>query len=122
MPGLSSRHAALICYIPWVGWLGAIIVLASERFRHDMHVRFHAFQGLYLFVAWLIVEWVISPTRYMFDDNHLGRLITGSMQLLILIAWIFMMVKVSQDHSDAGMYKLPIVGDLAERSACEQRS
>jgi len=116
--GLSNRHAALICYIPMVGWIAAIVVLASERFRRETQVRFHAFQGLYLFVAWLMVEWVVSPSRFLFDDVPLYRLVTHGLQLLVLFAWIFMMIKVSQDQT----YKLPIVGELAERSVCEQRT
>jgi uncharacterized membrane protein len=116
--GLSNRHAALLCYIPMVGWIAAIVVLASERFRRETQVRFHAFQGLYLFVAWLMVEWVVSPSRFLFDDVPLYRLVTHGLQLLVLFAWIFMMIKVSQDQT----YKLPIVGELAERSVCEQRT
>src|SRR5580658_154079 len=61
MSGISNRNAALLCYIPMVGWIAAIVVLASEHFRRETQVRFHAFQGLYLFVAWLIVDWVVSP-------------------------------------------------------------
>src|SRR6476659_7552583 len=61
LAGLSSRNASLLCYIPMVGWVAAILMLAAARFRHDSEVRFHAFQGLYLFVAWLIVDWVVSP-------------------------------------------------------------
>jgi uncharacterized membrane protein len=118
MGGLNNRHAALLCYIPMVGWIAAIVVLASERFRRETQVRFHAFQGLYLFVAWLMVEWVVSPARFMFDDVPLYRLVTHGLQLLVLCAWIFMMIKVSQDQT----YKLPIVGELAERSVCEQRT
>jgi uncharacterized membrane protein len=118
MGGITNRHAALLCYIPFVGWIGSIVVLASERFRSETQVRFHAFQGLYLFVAWLMVQWVVSPARYLFDDRGMGRLVTGCLELLVLGAWIFMMVKVSQDQT----YKLPIVGELAERSVCEQRT
>src|SRR5690348_5120390 len=58
---ISERNAALLCYIPWVGWVAAIGVLASDRFRSQKRVRFHAFQGLYLFAAWLMVSWVIAP-------------------------------------------------------------
>src|ERR1700733_14040525 len=59
--GISPRTASLLCYIPMLGWIVSIVVLASARFRHDGRVRFHAFQGLYLFVTWLIVDWVIGP-------------------------------------------------------------
>ena len=44
-----------------------MVVLAADKFRNDRTVRFHAFQGLYLFVAWLIVEWVLSP---IFREFH----------------------------------------------------
>ena len=117
---ISSRNASLLCYIPYVGWIAAIVVLASERFRRDAHVRFHAFQGLYLFVAWLIVDWVLSPVLsigggFGFPFHHFGASI---LQLLIFVAWIVMMIKVSHDEH----YRLPILGDLAERSVSEQRS
>src|SRR5580693_1694595 len=119
MHGVSNRNASLLCYIPMVGWVAAIVVLASERFRHETQVRFHAFQGLYLFVGWLIVEWVVSPSRFMFDSDMyaLNRFATHALQLLIFAAWIIMMIKVSHDEN----YKLPIVGELAERSVSEQR-
>lgn len=119
--GISGRTASLLCYVPWVGWIAAIVVLASHRFRTDAQVRFHAFQGLYIFVAWLMVEWVVSPFMYASDFliglpfHHLG---VHLLQLAIFIAWIFMMIKVSHDEN----YKLPIIGDLAERSVSEQRS
>lgn len=114
--GISNRNAALLCYIPWVGWVAAIVVLASERFRNETQVRFHAFQGLYLFVAWLMVEWVISPLLW-WDTWPLHHALPEALHLVILIAWIFMIIKVSHDEN----YRLPIIGELADRSVCEQR-
>ncbi len=115
----TGKNASRMCYIPWFGWIAAIIVLASDRFRRDFEVRFHAFQGLYLFVAWLLVDWVVSPllrmTRYGFwQPLPRGG---GVLHLLILAGWIVMLVKVSQGQH----YRLPILGDLAERSVAEQR-
>jgi uncharacterized membrane protein len=117
MSGVSPRAASLLCYIPVLGWLAAIVVLASNRFRKDTRVRFHAFQGLYLFVAWLIVDWVLSPMfafSYGFGMHHL---FPSLLKALIFGTWIFMIIKVSQDQ----MVKLPILGDLAEKSVSEQR-
>src|ERR1700749_2402039 len=65
MAGISNRNASLLCYIPMVGWIAAIVVLARQHFRRETRVRFPAFQGLSLFVAWLIVDWVISPALYI---------------------------------------------------------
>ena len=121
LSGISARNASLLCYIPWIGWIAAIVVLASHRFRTNAQVRFHAFQGLYIFVAWLMVEWVVSP--FLFASGFLlgmpfHRMGANLLQLVVFIAWIFMLIKVSHDEN----YKLPIIGDLAERSVSEQRS
>ncbi len=114
--GIRPRTAALLCYVPIVGWLAAILVLASARFRRDRRVRFHAFQGLYLFVAWLIVDWVIDPFfRFSPWGPPFHRLLPGLLKVAVLLAWVFMMIKAARDEP----YKLPIIGDLAEKSLAE---
>jgi uncharacterized membrane protein len=115
--GISSRTASLLCYIPVVGWIAAIVVLASARFRGEHNVRFHAFQGLYLFVTWLIVDWVLGPFFDYGFGPHIHHAIPGLMQLAILGCWIFMIIKISHDVN----FKLPILGELAEKSVSEQR-
>jgi uncharacterized membrane protein len=115
--GISPRNASLLCYIPFVGWIAAIVVLASARFRHDLEVRFNAFQGLYLFVAWLIVDWVLSPIVMIPGPFFMRHFFVGIMKLVIIGIWIFMIVRISQGQS----YRLPILGELAERSVSEQR-
>jgi len=118
MQGISPRTASLLCYIPILGWIVAIVVLASARFREDARVRFHAFQGLYLFVAWLIVDWVLSPMFGLaFWGPPFHRVFPALLKAVIFGAWIFMIVKTSQDET----FKLPILGDLAEKSVSEQR-
>jgi uncharacterized membrane protein len=124
--GISDRTAALLCYIPGLGWIASVIVIASQRFKRDTQeareVRFHAFQGLYLFVAWLIVDWVVSPVLTFgtmgpgVGMGHGFRPLGGLLHLGILAAWIVMLIKVSRfEH-----YRLPIIGEMAERSVHEQ--
>ena len=124
---ISPKNASILCYIPWFGWIACVLVLATNRFKQDKvegpEVRFHAFQGLFLFVAWLIVDWIISPmakiTRMMPGPGVLpfrGAL-GGILHLLILAAWIVMLIKVSHNEH----YRLPIIGEMAERSVHEQR-
>src|SRR5450759_4396890 len=115
LSGVNGRTASLLCYIPLVGWVAAIVVLAAARFRRDYNVRFNAFQGLYLFVAWLIVDWVVSPI-FMLPGMPFHDVFGSIFKLGIMILWIFMLVKVSQGET----YHLPIVGELAERSVSEQ--
>ena len=111
--GLTERNASLLCYIPWVGWIAAIVVLASDRFRRSTRVRFHAFQGLYIFAGWLMVEWVLLPASRVMYNHGATRLL----EVGIVVLWVFMLVKVSQGDD----YHLPVIGEMAERSASEQR-
>lgn len=114
--GIDARTAAILCYIPLVGWIASIFVLASTKFRNDTETRFHAFQGLYLFVAWLIVDWVLGPmTR--FSGGYMGLNVAKLLKLIVMGTWIFMLVKVSQREH----FKLPILGEWAEKSVSEQR-
>ena len=108
--GLSPQAAAILSYLPCLGWIVGIYILASARFRSDRVTRFHAYQGLYLFVAWLMVDWAIRPwfEKMPGPDLPIGFLL----QLLLIGVWIFMLVKTSRGER----YSLPLVGELAERS------
>ena len=111
--GMSPRTASILCYIPVVGWVAAVVVLASRRFRANQTVRFHAFQGLYLFAAWLVVDWGIRPIFQAIGDPfyRFDRLL----EAFLFGAAIFMIVKTSHEE----VYRLPVLGDLAYRSAME---
>ncbi|MGB9609722.1 MAG: zinc-ribbon domain-containing protein [Bryobacteraceae bacterium] len=111
---MSARRAALLCYVPLVGWIMSIVVLAAERFRNDRTVRFHAFQGLYLFVVWLFADWVFGPmTGYAPALRFAG----GMMKLAVLGLWVYMMIRVNAGDD----VHLPVIGELAERSVAEQK-
>ena len=107
---MSPRAASVLCYIPWFGWIAAIIVLASGRFRDNRAVRFHAFQGLYLFVVLMLIQWVLGPV--MAFGPHAPFPLVGMLKIAMLALSIFMMVKASHDQ----YFVLPVVGELAERS------
>ena len=110
---MSARTASILCYIPVVGWIAAIVVLAADKFRTDRNVRFHAFQGLYLFVVWLIVNEVIGP---MFRPLGSHVRIDKLLDVAVLFLWIFMLIKTSHNET----YSLPVIGELAEKSVAER--
>ena len=111
LESINSKTASILCYVPWVGWIAGIVVLASDRFRHDRAVRFHAFQGLYIFVAWLIADQVLRPFM-----SGIARVpFYGVIQAVLLGLSIFMMVKAAHQEQ----YALPLFGELAQRSIAE---
>lgn len=75
-------------------------------------VRFHAFQGLYLAVAWLVLDAVA--------DNVLprGRALTGPIKAAAFALWVYMLYQTSRGM----LVRLPLLGELADRSVDEQRA
>ena len=108
---ITPRTAAICCYIPGIGWIASILVLASQRFRQDRILRFHAFQGLYLFVAWLLDGWVLRPISPFVPHFPIHALV----ELILLFASVWMIVKTA--HGE--VYSLPLFGELAQRSVAE---
>jgi len=109
---LSRRQASVLCYAPWLGWIACVAVLASAQFRRDRAIRFHAFQGMYLFVAYLMDDVALRPL-----DHFMGSLapLTRLFELVLVAVSIYMMVKTAHGV----VYSLPLAGDLAQRSAAE---
>jgi uncharacterized membrane protein len=117
--GMSRRTAAMLCYVPLVGWIMSIVVLASPQYAKDNDLRFHAFQSIYLFVAYLLIQWVLQP-MFSWMPHPGGRFLRFTVHVLelsIFGAWIWMLVKTSQEQ----FYSLPFFGELAQRSVAEQR-
>ena len=119
LDNFPPRVASLLCYVPLFGWIPCVVVLAANRYRQERLARFHAFQGLYLFVIWLIVDTVLgrlfghmSTPFFLFHRGSVDIL-----KLAVFAVWIFMLVKTSQHQ----VFKLPILGELADRSVAEQR-
>ena len=61
------------------------------------------------------MEWVVAPIARA-PDPVVGS-IAGLLHVVLLGAWILMLVKVNQNED----YRLPILGDLAQKSVDEQR-
>jgi uncharacterized membrane protein len=107
----NPRAVAALCYVPVLGWIACLYVLAGERFRRDHTIRFHAFQGLYLFVAWLVVHWAIGPLM-----GGWWR-VANILKAVISIVGVVMLIKTLKNQDE----RLPLVGDLADRSVREQQ-
>lgn len=113
LDALTPRTASILCYIPVVGWIAAVIILAARKFRNNHVVRFNAFQGLYLFAVWLFIDWGVRPIFRDFSGPvyRVDRLL----EAVLIGVWIFMLVKASHEE----LYVLPVIGELAQRSAAE---
>ena len=91
--GLEENIAGLLCYV--LTWITGLVFLLIEK--DSKFVKFHAMQSIITFVAVLILCWI-----------PFLNIVVG---ILALILWILLMVKAYQGVK----YKLPVIGDLAEK-------
>ena len=115
--GISDRTACILCYIPMFGVIAAILFLASQRFRTNYRVRFDAFQAVYLFVTWLVVN-SAAPTLLLagMPGADLTRAAFELLKVALFFCWIYLLVKAAREEQ----VRVPILGDLAARSTHEQ--
>jgi uncharacterized membrane protein len=109
-PAVAPNVAAMLCYIPHLGWIASVIFLVSEPYKQDRYVRFHAFQGLFLQAAAMVLRFIFPVPIPVFPFGRWS--IRGILNLLILVAQVVGIIKTVQRQA----YRLPVAGDLAEKS------
>ena len=112
--GLSENSAAAIAYITIIP---AILLLVIEPYNKMPFVRFHAFQSIGLTVVWFALWIVITMLRVVLHFIPLIGLLFLLVDLGIcvgmFIVWLIAIMKASKGE----WYKLPFVGDFAEKQA-----
>src|SRR5690625_2197575 len=104
--GLEQNIAGMLCMLCYVvGFVTGIIFLLIEK--ENRFVRFHAFQSTIISSALLIVNIILTLIPII------GWIISLILVLFSLILWILLLVKAYKGE----LFKLPIVGDIAEQQA-----
>jgi uncharacterized membrane protein len=96
-PSEERRMAAIMAYIPFLCFIPLI------KMRDDRYAYFHARQGLVLFF--------IEVIAFIFSFPHLSQLFWT----VIIVACIGAAVAGVIFAIQGKMYKLPIIGDLADK-------
>ena len=108
--GLTDNVAGMLAYVTIIP---AIIFLVLEPYNRNRFIRFHSFQSLFFFIALIALHFALSILTFM----PMMALITLPLHLVIslggFVLWIILLIKANQGQ----MYKLPVVGDLAEKQA-----
>jgi uncharacterized membrane protein len=112
--GLSENAAGAIAYLTIIP---AIIFLAIEPYNRIPFVRFHSWQSIALCVAAIVVQVLVSMFEIMVHFIPgmvlLFSLIHFAVGLGLFVVWLFLMLKASKGER----YKLPVIGDFAEKQA-----
>jgi uncharacterized membrane protein len=101
--GLTPNVAGLLCYL--FGWVSGLIFLLIEK--ESKFVRFHAIQSIAVYVVFFVLVLIFLFIPFI------GWVIDILLYIAMLILWILLMYKAYQGEK----FKLPIVGDFAEKQA-----
>lgn len=116
--GLDSNVGAMLCYLPVCGisLIYSIIVLVTDK--TNKMVRFHAFQSLLLTAAYIVGIIAVALVGGVLVGVT-GSGILGSLVFLlyvgVIIAFLGLMIFGCIKAYQGGDYKLPVVGDMADK-------
>lgn len=99
--GIQANLAALLSYL--LGFITGIIFYVIEK--ENKFVRFHAMQSIITFGALFVLNMILAFIPVI------GWVLMPIINVAALVLWVILMVKAYQGEN----YKLPIVGDLAEK-------
>jgi uncharacterized membrane protein len=112
----SGSQDNLMGALAYVTFIPAIIFLLIEPYKNIKFVRFHAFQSIFLCVASIAISITLTILTIVLAFVGVGALVGmvgWLVQLGIFVLWIIVIIKAYGGER----YKLPIIGDLAEKQA-----
>jgi uncharacterized membrane protein len=90
-----------------------IVFLVVAPYNRNRFIRFHAWQCIFLCIAWTVLWIVLSIFAHIPFLGWLSILLWPLIGLGGLILWIVLLLKANQGK----MFKLPMIGDMAEKQA-----
>ncbi len=114
--GLSANAASALTYV--LGFITGILFLVLSPYNQMRDVRFHAFQSIFLSVAW-VAFWIVMNIVGMalMAITWMLATLVGLLSMLVglgfLVLWIYLIVKAYQGQKVV----LPVIGPLAEKQA-----
>ncbi|HEY1213004.1 MAG TPA: hypothetical protein VGE93_05165 [Bryobacteraceae bacterium] len=106
---MSDNVAGALCYL--LGLITGIVFLVISPYNQNKTVRFHAFQSIFLTVAYFVIQIAWSIISLL--THGLGFLLYPLLLLFFFVLWLYMMYTAYNNKK----VKLPVIGDLAEKQA-----
>ena len=107
---IQPNLAALLSYL--FGAIGGLIFFIMEK--RNRFVRFHAMQSILLTAGVIVVDIVLNVLdRVPVIAFVSACIISPVFSIGVLVLWIYLMIQAYQGK----MFKLPVIGDYAERYA-----
>jgi uncharacterized membrane protein len=108
--GLSDNAAGGLAYITFIP---ALIFLLVEPFNKNNYVRFHSWQSIFLTIAWIAIDVVLAILGHFPFIGLIYLILWPLVALVFFILWIIVLINAFNGKR----FKLPFLGDLAEKQA-----
>jgi uncharacterized membrane protein len=108
--GLTDNVAGALAYLTIIP---AILFLVLEPFNKRRFVRFHAFQSIFFFVAWVAVDIGLAIIGHI---PFLGWAILFLWPLVSLVLFVILLILALKAYQGQE-FKLPVIGDIAAQQA-----
>ena len=108
--GMADNVAGMLAYITFIP---AVIFLVLEPYNKSRFVRFHSFQCIFLTVAAFVAHLALGVLTVV----PFLVLLTFPLHALVSLGWLIISIFVALKANQGQMYKLPFIGDLAEKQA-----
>jgi uncharacterized membrane protein len=108
--GLSDNAASGLAYVTIIP---AIIFLAVAPYNRNSLVRFHSWQSIFFTIACIVIDVALTILGHMPFMGLMALFIWPLVGLAFFVIWIILMIKAFNGQR----FKLPVIGDLAEKQA-----
>lgn len=114
---MATNVAGALTYL--AGFITGIVFMATEPYKSNSFIRFHAFQSIFFNVAWIaiwMVWMVLSAILTPLTAGIFGLVALPVMLILALLGggtWLFLMYQAYQQK----LFRLPFIGKYAAQQA-----
>jgi len=108
--GLSDSAASGIAYITFIP---AIILLATAPYTQKPLIRFHSWQSIFLCIASFAIHIGLMILGHLPFFGFIAGMLSMLVSLGFFILWLIVMIKAFNGQ----LFKIPVIGDFAEKQA-----
>jgi uncharacterized membrane protein len=113
---MNDNLAGALCYL--LGFITGILFLVLAPYNQNRTIRFHAFQSIFLNIAWFAAYIVVSIISLAFRViPFLGEFVYVVLHLALFLAFVIIWFYLLFKTYNGEKIVLPLVGPFADKQA-----
>ncbi len=114
---MATNVAGALAYL--AGFITGIVFIATEPYKSNSFIRFHAFQSIFFNVAWIAIWMVWMVVSAILTPLTAGLFGLVALPVILILSltgfgtWLFLMYQAYQQK----LFRLPLIGKYAAQQA-----